>query len=111
MVALPNSSILPSPFYFKSANNILQFGNPELNGGGGWGLFNTILGWQNSATYGSVISYNVDWIAVILCFLAMRYSEVHGHWRLMKLKEATSTPDSGSSDGVVAENFREEEWC
>jgi high-affinity iron transporter len=33
--------------------------NPELNGGGGWGIFNSILGWTNSATYGSVISYNL----------------------------------------------------
>ena len=33
--------------------------NPVLNGGGGWGIFNALLGWQNSATYGSVIGYNV----------------------------------------------------
>ena len=24
--------------------------NPELNGGGGWGVFNSLFGWQNSAT-------------------------------------------------------------
>lgn len=33
--------------------------NPELNGGGGWGIINALLGWTNSATYGSVISYNL----------------------------------------------------
>lgn len=66
-----------------------QFGNPELNGGGGWGIFNVILGWQNSATYGSVISYNLYWIAVISGFLAMRYKEVKGHWPLMKAKKQT----------------------
>ena len=53
--------------------------NPEMNGGGGWGIFNAILGWQNSATYGSVISYNVYWIVIIACFVAMRYHEQHGH--------------------------------
>lgn len=63
-----------------------KFGNPELNGGGGWGIFNAILGWQNSATYGSVISYNLYWIAVISGFLAMRYKEVKGYWPLMKAK-------------------------
>ncbi|QSZ34102.1 hypothetical protein DSL72_005690 [Monilinia vaccinii-corymbosi] len=57
----------------------VNFGNPELNGGGGWGIFNAILGWQNSATYGSVISYNIYWLVVILGFLAMRYKEVKGH--------------------------------
>lgn len=35
----------------------------------------------------------------------MRYGEVHGHWPLMKPKKKyTSTPDSGSEDGVVIEN-------
>lgn len=85
--------------------NYLQFGNPELNGGGGWGIFNAVLGWQNSATYGSVISYNVYWIAVMLGFCTMRYSEVHGHWPLMKPKKKdTLTPDSGSLGGAVFEN-------
>lgn len=58
-----------------------------MNGGGGWGIFNAILGWQNSATYGSVISYNLYWIAVISGFLAMRYKEVKGHWPFMKAKK------------------------
>ncbi|KAJ3950700.1 high-affinity iron permease [Colletotrichum fioriniae] len=60
--------------------------SPELNGGGGWGIFNAVLGWTNSATYGSVISYNVYWIFVIGCFLLMRFHETKGHWPLMKAK-------------------------
>lgn len=52
--------------------------NAELNGGGGWGIFNAILGWENTATYGSVISYNMYWLAVIVSFLAMRHQEQHG---------------------------------
>ncbi|KAG0650478.1 High affinity iron permease ftrA [Hyphodiscus hymeniophilus] len=77
----------------------INFGNPELNGGGGWGIFNAVLGWQNSATYGSVISYNVYWIVVMCGFAAMRYSEVHGHWPLMKPKTKVATPDSASLEG------------
>lgn len=57
-----------------------QFGNPELNGGGGWGIFNAVFGWQNSATYGSVISYNVYWIFVMAMFACMRFQEVRGRW-------------------------------
>lgn len=34
--------------------------NPETDDG--WDVFNAVLGWQNTATYGSVISYNVYWI-------------------------------------------------
>ncbi|KAH8677281.1 iron permease FTR1 family protein [Xylariales sp. PMI_506] len=70
--------------------------NPEANDGSGWGIFNAILGWTNSATYGSVISYNIYWIFVIAGFFAMRYQEIKGHWPLMKgkkqEKEQTATP-------------------
>lgn len=74
--------------------NLPQYGNPELNGGGGWGIFNAILGWQNSATYGSVISYNCYWVAVILGFVLMRYKETKGHWPLMKTKVPEERVDS-----------------
>ncbi|KAB5583664.1 iron permease FTR1 family protein [Coniochaeta sp. 2T2.1] len=60
---------------------------PNTNGGSGWGVFNAILGWTNSATYGSVISYNLYWIAVMVGFFSMRYQEVKGHWPLMKPKK------------------------
>lgn len=60
--------------------------NAEINGGGGWGIFNAILGWENSATYGSVISYNLYWVAIMIGFASMRYFEKHGHWPLMKAK-------------------------
>jgi high-affinity iron transporter len=74
-----------------------------LNGGGGWGIFNAILGWQNSATYGSVISYNVYWIAVITGFLLLRYKENTGHLPFMKAKVQkkdveTSSPSSSVFD-------------
>lgn len=70
-----------------------------MNGGGFWGIFNAILGWENSATYGSVISYNLYWIAVIIVFWSMRYFEKHGHWPLMKpkAKHMSSPSDLESS--------------
>ncbi|KAG9254516.1 iron transporter [Emericellopsis atlantica] len=68
--------------------------NPKTNGGSGWGVFNAILGWTNSATYGSVISYNLYWLFVIVGFITMRYQEVHGHWPLMKSKADTKTDAS-----------------
>ncbi|KAH3660317.1 hypothetical protein OGAPHI_006903 [Ogataea philodendri] len=51
--------------------------NPETDNG--WDVFNALLGWQNSATYGSVIGYNVYWIAVIIALVLMYYEERHGH--------------------------------
>ncbi|TVY38678.1 Plasma membrane iron permease [Lachnellula occidentalis] len=80
----------------------VNFGNPELNGGGGWGIFNAILGWQNSATYGSVISYNIYWIAIITGFFVMRYKETTGHLPLLKAKKINASSDASSpSDSVI----------
>jgi high-affinity iron transporter len=79
--------------------------SPELNGGGGWGIFNGILGWTNSATYGTVISYNLYWLLVIVLFLAMRYHEVKGHWPLMRpknLAEPTSVESTEQSSGGIS---------
>lgn len=49
--------------------------SPLENGDGGWGIFNSLFGWQNSATYGSVISYNLYWLVVIIGFLFMGWKE------------------------------------
>ncbi|CAK7894567.1 plasma membrane iron permease [[Candida] anglica] len=51
--------------------------NPETDNG--WDVFNALLGWQNSATYGSVLSYNLYWVAVIVTLFLMLYEEKHGH--------------------------------
>ncbi|KAF2084928.1 plasma membrane iron permease [Saccharata proteae CBS 121410] len=63
--------------------------NPEVNGGGGWGIFNAILGWENSATYGSVISYNLYWVTIIVAFAFMRYTERTGHYPFMHKRNGT----------------------
>ena len=70
-----------------SLREFKQCCSPEIGGGGGWGVFNSLFGWQNSATYGSVISYNLYWLTVICAFLAMRYNETHGRWPLMPRKK------------------------
>lgn len=51
--------------------------NPETDNG--WDVFNALLGWQNSATYGSVISYNIYWLALIVVIAVMLFEEKHGH--------------------------------
>lgn len=71
-------------------------GNPELNGGGGWGIFNALFGWTNSATYGSVLAYNLYWLAVIVAFACLGFYEKRGHWPLMKAKRQGS--DAFDSD-------------
>lgn len=51
---------------------------------GGWQIFNALFGWQNSPTYGSVISYNVYWICIIAAIFVMLFNEKHGYYPLMK---------------------------
>jgi len=70
--------------------------NAEVNGGGGWGIFNALFGWQNSATYGSVLAYNAYWGAVIVAFLFM-------YWRERKQLPNGSESDEAESTepGVI----------
>lgn len=56
--------------------------NPETDNG--WDVFNAIFGWQNSATYGSVISYNVYWIFIMLVVSCLLWEEKTGHLPLGK---------------------------
>ena len=83
--------------------------NPVLNGGGGWGIFNALLGWQNSATYGSVIGYNLFWLVTIIGFVVMRFQEKKGRLPFTKKKSVDpgvlerKASDESSSDGQVEE--------
>ncbi|PMD29141.1 high-affinity iron permease-like protein [Hyaloscypha variabilis F] len=61
--------------------------NPETDNG--WDVFNALLGWQNSATYGSVISYNIYWIAIMVAISCLLYEERTGSLPLKKQTLAT----------------------
>lgn len=50
--------------------------NPETDNG--WDVFQAILGWQNTGTYGSIISYNVYWLFIMGCIGWMMYEERTG---------------------------------
>ncbi|KAK6458022.1 iron permease [Scheffersomyces xylosifermentans] len=53
--------------------------NGELQDDGAfWMMFTAIFGWTNSATFGSVISYNLYWIVIIASFSSLLYEEKHG---------------------------------
>jgi Iron permease FTR1 family len=75
-----------------------------------WGIFNSLFGWQNSATYGSVIGYNVFWIFVILGFVLMRFKENNGRYPFMSAKSQsrpaihTKDSDEESSTGSGGRN-------
>ncbi|PUU83651.1 iron permease FTR1/Fip1/EfeU [Tuber borchii] len=74
--------------------------SPGSGGGAGWGIFNAILGWQNTATYGSVLSYNVYWIIVSLGFMLMLFREKRGHYPFMKAPVSNSAPEEESESSA-----------
>jgi len=69
--------------------------NPEIDGG--WGVFNSLFGWTNSASYGTVISYNLYWIVVILMFVALRFEETRGHYPFLKRSKNTVSAEDDES--------------
>lgn len=89
--------------------------SPTFNQGGGWGIFNAsklppsttmqpcslteaiVLGWQNSATYGSVLAYNIYWIVVSAGFVVMWFKEKKGRYPFCK------QPENVGSTGDAAE--------
>ncbi|ODQ61045.1 hypothetical protein WICANDRAFT_28966 [Wickerhamomyces anomalus NRRL Y-366-8] len=51
--------------------------NPELDNG--WDIFNALLGWQNTGYIGSVLSYNIYWLCLIIVVGLMLFEEKRGH--------------------------------
>jgi len=41
----------------------------------GWSIFNAVLGWQNTATQGSILSYVFYWLLVVVVLIRMKYKE------------------------------------
>ncbi|KAG5417318.1 FTH1 [Candida metapsilosis] len=69
--------------------------NGELQEDGAfWMLLTAILGWTNSATYGSVISYILYWVVVTIAFISLSYEEKQGYlpvipisWQLKRIRK------------------------
>lgn len=68
----------------------------------GWGIFNAILGWTNSATYGSVISYNLYWICIMTGFIIMHFKETHGRYPFGKAKAPANAVNDTESQATTA---------
>lgn len=63
-------------------------------------MLNAIFGWTNSATFGSVIAYNVYWIVLTLSVAVLRYKEVKGHYPFFKAKKSEEPKDEHDSDDL-----------
>lgn len=91
-----------------TSSHKLQCCSPTVPNAGGWGIFTAVLGWTNSATYGSVISYNVYWICVMAGFMTMKYHETKGHYPFMKAKPQADC-DNDTSSQLGEDDFTHDE--
>ncbi|EEH02984.1 plasma membrane iron permease [Histoplasma capsulatum G186AR] len=80
----------PGSYNVKEAVWHVNCCNPKTDNG--WDVFYAILGWQNTGTYGSVISYCAYWILIIACISWMMYEErtgsvplAHRFWSVVAL--------------------------
>ncbi|KAH3902180.1 Fth1p SCDLUD_001995 [Saccharomycodes ludwigii] len=67
------------PGSYDIANSVWHVNCCNGERDGLWMVLTAIFGWTNSATYGSVISYNVYWIIMIIAFKFTKIYENHGY--------------------------------
>jgi len=55
----------------------VSWGDPELNtnSNGGWEIFNAILGWNNTATIGTIVTYCGYWVVIAAALVYLRFKE------------------------------------
>jgi len=67
------------PGSFDVSGNVwhLTYGSPESgkNKGGGWSIFNAILGWNNTASLGAILCYAFYWIVAAGILIYLKWSE------------------------------------
>ncbi|KAG0215102.1 high-affinity iron permease [Mortierella sp. GBA30] len=51
----------------------LNYGNPNDPNNGGWAFFNSILGWNNVASVGTVTGYCVYWLVIIASVIYLKF--------------------------------------
>lgn len=68
----------PGSFNVKGNVWHLTYGNPEVGSAttnGGWQIFNSIFGWHNTASLGTILSYCFYWLLVIATLVYLKWKE------------------------------------
>ncbi|CAA91954.1 Plasma membrane iron permease [Schizosaccharomyces pombe] len=101
----------PGSYPFKSAVWHVNYGNPEMNSNGGYMIFNAILGWNNTGTYGSILSYIIYWLFVAFIMFLMWYKERRAARLLIaKLGDKVVDLEAASSHTPVQSSSSEDEF-
>lgn len=83
----------------------VNFGNPEIKdaSNGGWQVFNSIFGWNNTGYYSTVIGYILYWVAVTVTLAYLRFAERypdHALVRSLRFKRSSEHCANLSSDSA-----------
>nr|KIR48719.1 hypothetical protein I312_01789 [Cryptococcus bacillisporus CA1280] len=112
---------------FQVAGNVwhLEYGNPDpgaVGTNGGLQIFNATLGWNNTASLGSIHSYCFYWIMVIIGLAVMKwhegrltvfgrgskaYSRIQARAELKRVAEAQAV-EAGAAEGQALEGFEKQ---
>lgn len=83
---------------------------------GWWMVANAIVGWTNTATYGSVLSYLAYWLLVSAWLRARLYEERHGYlplvpikWQLKRIRKKVRIYETRHQQELLAEAERRAE--
>lgn len=83
---------------------------------GWWMVLNAIVGWTNSATYGSVISYMVYWLLVIVWLKIKLYEEREGvlpwipvKWQLNRIRKKIRLYELRNNQQLLQQQQQEQE--
>ncbi|ODN78052.1 hypothetical protein L202_05133 [Cryptococcus amylolentus CBS 6039] len=105
------------PGSFEVKGNVwhLEYGNPETGSAttnGGWQIFNAILGWNNTATLGSILSYVFYWILVAVTLVVLKWKEGRitffgkasaSHARRLQIREEFAAADANAHANASGE--------
>lgn len=83
---------------------------------GWWMVANAIVGWSNTATYGSVISYILYWVVVSAWLRLRLYEEKHGYlpvlpvrWQIKRIRKKLRLYEALHQQQLLAESERRAE--
>lgn len=90
----------PGSYNIRWAVWHVNYGNPEIKTEGyGWQIFNAVLGWNNTGSYGTTIGYCLYWVAVTLAIVYLRVRERRSSARSL----ADSDRESALNEKLVKE--------
>lgn len=102
----PDDQTTTIPYNVKTAIWHVDCCDPENAANGGWTIFNAILGWNNTATIGSIVGYVGYWISVCVILVFLKLKDRRHAARQAKEDE---TEVATMWDGVLSETAMKKE--